>query len=74
MYCNTVLTEVNMRGSRNRKIRERKTAFVWFFRVGMGGGLGFFDKKDRQIIMSKPNDMKSVAFDFVGDSEVRIGF
>jgi len=45
-----------------------------FLRVGMGGRLGIFDKKDRQLLLSKPNDMKSVAFDFVGDSEVRIGF
>ena len=45
-----------------------------FLRVGMGGRLGFFDKKDRHIILSKPNDMKSDAYDFVGDSEVRIGF
>ena len=34
-----------------------------FFRVGMGGRLGFFDKKDRQIMLSKPNGMNSVAFD-----------
>ena len=56
------------------KYAKKNIFCLGFLRVGIGGRVGFFDKKDRQIILSKPNDMKSVAFDFVGDSEVRIGF